>query len=277
MTGYLDRLNLRANERRFVVVVALVVFVLLNAIFVWPHFSDWGDFTDREHRARNKLALYQAEVNQAPDYQNKIRAFENENPTVPPEEQSLQFAQVIQAQAIASGVGITVYGRQTTKTNNLFFVEQLQTITISSRESPLINFLYHLGSGESLIRVRDLSVRPDPPHQNLNGSVTLVASYQRSAPGKAKPAAATTTKPTPAAKPLASAGATPGSTLAQRKAALAARTNLAARLPQRAATNAPVAASWLDKVKGWFGKSAAPSAPAAPAPAKPSAPAAQKK
>lgn len=282
MTGYLDRLNLRPNERRFVVLVALVVFVLLNAIFVWPHFSDWSDFTDRLRRARNKLALYQTEVDQAPDYQKKIASFENENPTVPPEEQSLQFAQVIQSQAVASGVGITVYGRQTTKTNNPFFVEQLQTINISSRESPLVNFLFNLGSGESLIRVRDLSIRPDPPRQNLSGTVTLVASYQRKQPGKAGPASAaagktTASAPPRAAKPVPPPGATPGSALAQRKAALAARTNLATRLAHPAVTNAPAAVSWLDKIKGWFGKSAAPSAPVTPAPAQPPAPAAKKK
>ncbi len=281
MTGYLDRLNLRPNERRFVVLVALVVFVLLNAIFVWPHFSDWSDFTDRLRRARNKLALYQTKVDQAPDYQKKIASFENENPTVPPEEQSLQFAQVIQSQAVASGVGITVYGRQTTKTNNPFFVEQLQTINVASRESPLVNFLFNLGSGESLIRVRDLSLRPDPPRQNLNGSLTLVASYQRKQPGKAGPASAAACKTTASASPRAVKPAPPagppGGALAQRKAALAARTNLATRLAHPAVTNAPAAASWLDKVKGWFGKSAAPSAPAAPAPAKPPASAAQKK
>jgi len=54
-----------------------------------------------------------------------------------------------------------------------------------------VDFLYNLGSGNSLIRVRDLSLRPDPPRQQLSGNVKLVASYQKN-PSK---------KPAPAAKP----------------------------------------------------------------------------
>ena len=40
MTSYLDRLNLRPFEKRLVVGVGAVLFVVLNAWFVVPHFSD---------------------------------------------------------------------------------------------------------------------------------------------------------------------------------------------------------------------------------------------
>ena len=40
MTSYLDRLNLRPFEKRLVVGVGAVLFVVLNAWFVFPHFSD---------------------------------------------------------------------------------------------------------------------------------------------------------------------------------------------------------------------------------------------
>ena len=43
MTNPLDRLNLRPFEKRLVVVVAAVLFVVLNAWFVFPHFSDLAD------------------------------------------------------------------------------------------------------------------------------------------------------------------------------------------------------------------------------------------
>ena len=52
-----------------------------------------------------------------------------------------------------------------------------------------MDFLYSLGSGNSLIRVRDLTLRPDPPRQQLSGTVKLVASYQKNPPKKAAPAA----------------------------------------------------------------------------------------
>ena len=39
MKGYFANLN--STERRFVVVVLLIVFTAVNAWLVWPRFSDW--------------------------------------------------------------------------------------------------------------------------------------------------------------------------------------------------------------------------------------------
>ena len=52
-----------------------------------------------------------------------------------------------------------------------------------------MDFLYSLGSGNSLIRVRDLTMRPDAPRQQLSGTVKLVASYQKNPPKKTAPTA----------------------------------------------------------------------------------------
>ncbi len=42
-----------------------------------------------------------------------------------------------------------------------------------------MDFLYKLGSGASMIRVRDLELQPDPPRQRLSANIRLVASYQK--------------------------------------------------------------------------------------------------
>ena len=34
--------QLRPLERRLVVGVAVVLLIVLNAAFIWPHFADWG-------------------------------------------------------------------------------------------------------------------------------------------------------------------------------------------------------------------------------------------
>ena len=39
--------QLRPMERRLAVGVLVVVFLVLNCVFVWPHFSDWGNLRDR--------------------------------------------------------------------------------------------------------------------------------------------------------------------------------------------------------------------------------------
>jgi hypothetical protein len=47
-----------------------------------------------------------------------------------------------------------------------------------------VDFLYKLGSGASMIRVRGLELQPDPPHQHLTANIGLVASYQKNPPVK---------------------------------------------------------------------------------------------
>jgi hypothetical protein len=65
-----------------------------------------------------------------------------------------------------------------------------------------VDFLYSLGAGNSLVRVRGLSLSPDAPRQNLRVSVTLVGSYQKKVPVRAAavPAATAAATNSPARK-----------------------------------------------------------------------------
>ena len=62
--------QLRPLERRLAVGVLVVLFIVLNWVFVWPHFSDWGNLSRRLDGARNKLKLYQAVIAQMPGVQS---------------------------------------------------------------------------------------------------------------------------------------------------------------------------------------------------------------
>ena len=188
MTSYLDRLNLRPFEKRLVVGVGAVLFLVLNAWFVVPHFSDLSQARDRRLEALKKLERWQLEMDQKSKYEAGINRFRQEGLEVPPEDQQNQFARAIQDQQVRSGVGIQQFGRVSTQTN-LFFLELTQPISVQSGEAQLVDFLYNLGSGNSLIRVRDLALHPNPPRQALSGNVKLVASYQKNPPKKAAPGA----------------------------------------------------------------------------------------
>jgi len=188
MTGYLDRLNLRPFEKRLVVGVGAILFVVLNAWFVFPHFSDLSQAKERRADALKKLNAWQAEIDQIPRYQAGINRFIKEGQEVPAEDQQNQFARAIQNQQVQSGVGIQNFGRAATKTNQ-FFLELSQVISVESGEAQLVDFLYNLGSGNSLIRVRDLSLKPNGTRFALSGSVKLVASYQKNPPKKTTPVA----------------------------------------------------------------------------------------
>jgi hypothetical protein len=189
MMGYLDRLNLRPFEKRLVVGVGAVLFVVLNAWFVFPHFSDLSQARERRTEALKKLERWQVEIDQKAKYDAGIKQFAKEGLEVPAEDQVNQFSRAIQEQQARSGVGLNNFGRTVTSTNQFFLELTQQGLSIQSGEAQLVDFLYSLGSGNSLIRVRDLTLRPDPPRQQLSGTVKLVASFQKNPPKKAAPAA----------------------------------------------------------------------------------------
>ena len=183
--------QLRPLERRLVVGVAVVFVIVLNAVFIWPHFSDWSKLQARLTKARSELTRNQAAVAKIPALQADVKKFESEGEFVALEDQSVNFMRTIQSQSSASGVAIANTSRQLTRTNDVFFIEQVQNINVTATEEQLVDFLYKLGSGASMIRVRDLELQPDPARQRLSANIRLVASYQKnpvSAPAaKTKP------------------------------------------------------------------------------------------
>jgi Tfp pilus assembly protein PilO len=187
MTGYLDRLNLRPFEKRLVVGVGAIFFMVLNAWFVFPHFSDLSEAKERRAEALKKLESWQVEIDQKGKYEAGIKKFMKQGQEVLPEDQRDQFARAIQNQQVQSGVGIQNFGRTTVRTNQ-FFLELTQLISVESGEAQLVDFLYNLGSGNSLIRVSDLALKPNAVRQALSGNVKLVASYQKNPPKKTGPA-----------------------------------------------------------------------------------------
>ncbi len=173
--------HLRPMERRLAVGVLVVVIVVLNAWKIWPHFNDWGKLRQRENNARRKLALYQSAITQTGNYQAQVKALEGQGEIVAPEDQAINFMRTIQTQSAASGVTVVSYGRSTMTTNQ-FFMEQKLNINAVATDEQLVDFLYKLGSGASMVRVLDLELQPDTPRQHLNANIRLVASYQKSAP-----------------------------------------------------------------------------------------------
>jgi Tfp pilus assembly protein PilO len=177
MKKYFDQL--RPGERRLVIGVGVVLILVVNYVYVWPHFSDWGRLTDRLDSARTRLTLYQTAVKQKPDLEKSVKHYQTEGQFVALADQAVNFMRSIQQQASASGFGIQDYSPSIMRTNDAFFVEQQQTIRFTATEEQIVDFLYKLGSGPSMVRVRDLELQPDSPHQRLNANIKLIANYQK--------------------------------------------------------------------------------------------------
>src|SRR5688500_3234299 len=195
MTSLFDKLNLRPNERRLVIIVAIVVFILLNAFFVWPHFGDWGKLQKRQREANALLTAFQDEIRKTPQYEAQLKNLRESGASVASEEQALKLSTTIYNQAALSGVQVNKYDavRQTAASSmaktNQFFDEQSAVVNVTGEEKSLVDFLYSLGVSGSLIRVRSMSLTPDQPRHRLQGVVTVVPSYAKKTPPRVTPTA----------------------------------------------------------------------------------------
>ena len=206
MKGYFE--NLRPFEKRVVVGVGALFFVVLNLLFVFPHFSDLNAMHYRMQQAQEKLAKFQAEIAQTNVYAAGLKALQGEGADVASEEQDYQFANAINTQVLKSGVH-QISGSTTKTDTNQFFLVKSQSVSVQAPEQQLVDFLYQLGAGGSQIRVRDLNLRPDPSRQQLVAGVKLVASYQKKPTAHAAPAttvatASKTGAPKPSVPPMRS-------------------------------------------------------------------------
>lgn len=190
MKSLFDRLNLGALERRIVVAALLVLFVVLNAMFVWPQFKDWNRVQGEIKRAKDTLAGFQKEVDGLPALQKKEESLKGTGGAqLASAEMALALMRVVEPKARAAGVNVMSYNPGTgfgVSTNSYFEEQSLRISFQNTGDAELLKFMVSLGENNSTIRIRDLTLKPDPTQMKLMGELTMVASYQKAAPG-AKP------------------------------------------------------------------------------------------
>lgn len=179
-TSIFDKLNLRPQERRLVVIVALIVFVLLNMWFVWPFFGEWGRVQNDIRKDQTTLDRYTAEIARKAQYERKQRELEQTGSEMLNSE--TEFHGVVSSQAAAAGVYIsdlrTVGTSMGSKTNQ-FFQEQAISVQFSSGGKEIVDFLVSIAAQNAMIRVREMNLRPDSSQTKLSGSIIFVGNYAR--------------------------------------------------------------------------------------------------
>lgn len=195
--------QLRPLEQRIVIATAVILFILANWIWVWPHFSDWSKTRAKMDQMQRTIVQYRQQIAEAPEWESQKKKLEGEGSVLPSEEMALQLRRFVDEQAALSGLfeqSVTLSsggsGRGGDKSTGVF-EERTLTMGYVAGDAEMVDFLYNLGAGKSTIRVRDLSIKPDPALAKLGGNMTLVASYQKKAPTPKTPAAKSTNAPAP--------------------------------------------------------------------------------
>ena len=208
MKSFVDKLNLKSSELRFLGLVALVVFAMLNVWLVWPHFYEWATAKDEIAKSRKKLKDWQVRIERRPQQEEVLRRLEKQGPTALMEGQAGNLLASIEAHMRMNNIidrGKRVFVNQNAPTNQ-FFEEFAYTVNIAATNEALINFLLDLASPNSMIRVREMKLDRDAATGGtlLAGSLRIVASYAKKPPAPA-PAAA---PPTPGARSTITKAAT---------------------------------------------------------------------
>jgi hypothetical protein len=199
MSGYLDQFNqLKPQERRILMIAVLAVFVVFNYIWIWPHFGEWGTSQAAMDKALAEISRDRREIAMKDTYQRRVNELQKDGMLVEPEEQAIHLARKLQELATDNGVLVESLGRPVVRTNDPFFLEQEVGLNAQCTETNMVNFLYSLGSGNSMMRVRGVNLRPDQSRMQLSANMTVVASYQRKQPGRIPGAASPASPAAPA-------------------------------------------------------------------------------
>ena len=191
--------NLKPFEKRLVVIIGAVVFIAVNLFVVVPHFSDWSKtkraLSDAQDKYTSYLRLINNDTNRG-GFQDQIKILQNKGGTVAVEQSSENALQrTIMNQATAASVQYNTIMPVPTvapQTNEFFEEESLRMNIDKTGEKELVSFLYDLGGDSSMIRVREMDLKPfDANRYWLHGTVTFSANFQKQPPAASK----TTTKP----------------------------------------------------------------------------------
>jgi hypothetical protein len=194
--------RLSSAERWFIIIMIIVLFAVVNFVFILPRLNDWGKLTQRMSDAQHKKQRFEDAIGHMGSLSNQIARLEGASASVPAEDQAVNFLIAVQQQANQSQVQIATSTRQPERTNNQFFIERAQSLSTLSDDAQLVDFLYNLGAGSSQVRVRSLSLSRDPSQTRLRANMTLVASFQKKPAARAPtatPASAPAAAPAPAA------------------------------------------------------------------------------
>jgi len=202
MSNWWNNLNLTPQERKFVIGVVIAFAIVLNFLFIWPQFKEWTPLQEDLQKKRETLAEYEAKVAEMPKILARLSVLEtNSAPVMVSGDAAAHYSRTVQT--LAQQTRFT-YDRMNTPTVNLnstnkYFQELTMRVTFTgTEEKDLVNFLYRLSDGNSSIRVREFSIKPDQSKMLLLGYLTLVANYEvesatSRAPGMTAPAKAKST------------------------------------------------------------------------------------
>ena len=107
MNELFDKLNLRPGERRLVIGVLVVVFVVINSWVVWPHFGDLEKLKAEFAKTRVEKESYEAKISVRGEVEQRIVKLEEGGAYIPQFDRGISIQRIVDKLARESGITIS--------------------------------------------------------------------------------------------------------------------------------------------------------------------------
>ncbi len=181
MTGALDYLGVKPQERRSVIFLLIGFFVIGNAVwlFMGPDLIESMERRDSFLDANKDLAGVEARLKDVKTGLKTLRGLEDAK-VVSGQDHARKLMDTLETKARRSGLNITrTRGSQGSARGNKEFDEYKRTISFQSGMIELVDFLKDVSEGQSMIRVSDMTILPTPERKYLKVDLTFIASFPK--------------------------------------------------------------------------------------------------
>jgi len=183
MTGALDYLGIKPQERRSVIFLLIGFFVVGNAVwlFLGPELIELRESRDRYQKENGSKALkgVEADLKDVKTDLKTLRSLEGAK-FLPSSEAAEKLMKTVETKARRSGLNITrTRGSQGSARGNKEFDEYKRTISFQSDMINLVDFLKNVSEEQSMIRVSDMKILPTPDRRYLKVDLTFIASFPK--------------------------------------------------------------------------------------------------
>ena len=181
MTGALDYLGVKPQERRSVIFLLIGFFVVGNVVwlFLGPELIELRKSRD-DLLGKNKLLA--GVGTRLKDVKTELKTLRGLDDTkdVTSLDHAQKLMKMVETKARRSGLNITrTRGSQGSARGNKEFDEYKRTISFQSGMIELVDFLKNVSEEQSMIRVSDMKILPTPDRRYLKVDLPFIASFPK--------------------------------------------------------------------------------------------------
>ena len=180
MIKILDKLNVRPEERRSVIIFLMCTLVVGNLV--------WLSMEPGLLALRSQLEMHEEELGREKmvqanykEYKLKVDELNPKASVASGSEQAAKVLETLRQEAGGNGITLTrnVIARSGTRKDNPF-EEHKRNVTFETGYINLVKFLQDMaGKEDSMIRVSDFKISPTGDRQRLQVQMSFVASYPK--------------------------------------------------------------------------------------------------